>query len=230
MKQPKTYRHIDGVKVAAKFSKDGNFRYRLDVSLKNPAHKTKTVCVVMQNPSRAGEEVADKSVKFMEKVVFLKNLPEFADARRLIVVNQFARIQTNNFQGLEQDIGEDNNFEIESVLKESDVIIIGWGSTNGFDERKSFIFDLLGGLEGKQFFQTRMHPARGCFDDFIQPFNQPLADNVRQRYFAPVIETLEIERMTFAERVQAMELLWRSMSKVSITGAKYRCLTLSASG
>lgn len=27
-----------------------------------------------------------------------------------------------------------------------------------------------------------------------------------------MIETLEIERMTFAERLQAMELLWRSMS------------------
>jgi len=27
-----------------------------------------------------------------------------------------------------------------------------------------------------------------------------------------MIETLEIERMTFAERLQAMELLWRSIS------------------
>ena len=27
-----------------------------------------------------------------------------------------------------------------------------------------------------------------------------------------MIETLEIERMTFAERLQAMELLWRSLS------------------
>ena len=33
-----------------------------------------------------------------------------------------------------------------------------------------------------------------------------------QWHFAAVIETLEIERMTFAERLQAMELLWRSMS------------------
>ena len=33
-----------------------------------------------------------------------------------------------------------------------------------------------------------------------------------QWHFAAMIETLEIERMTFAERVQAMELLWRSMS------------------
>jgi putative addiction module component (TIGR02574 family) len=33
-----------------------------------------------------------------------------------------------------------------------------------------------------------------------------------QWHFASVIETLEIERMTFVERLQAMELLWRSLS------------------
>jgi putative addiction module component (TIGR02574 family) len=33
-------------------------------------------------------------------------------------------------------------------------------------------------------------------------------------HFAPRIETLEIERMTFAERLRAMELLWRSLSAV----------------
>lgn len=31
-------------------------------------------------------------------------------------------------------------------------------------------------------------------------------------HFAAVIETLEIERMSLAERLQAMELLWRSLS------------------
>lgn len=33
-----------------------------------------------------------------------------------------------------------------------------------------------------------------------------------QWHFAPVIETLEIERMTLAGRLMAMELLWRSLS------------------
>jgi putative addiction module component (TIGR02574 family) len=31
-------------------------------------------------------------------------------------------------------------------------------------------------------------------------------------YFPSMIGTLEIERLSFAERLQAMELLWRSMS------------------
>lgn len=33
--------------------------------------------MVMQNPSYAGEDVADKSVQFMEKVVFKKELEAF---------------------------------------------------------------------------------------------------------------------------------------------------------
>jgi putative addiction module component (TIGR02574 family) len=37
------------------------------------------------------------------------------------------------------------------------------------------------------------------------------ATNLQWQFFS-VIETLEIERMTLAERLQAMELLWRSLS------------------
>jgi hypothetical protein len=33
-----------------------------------------------------------------------------------------------------------------------------------------------------------------------------------QQHFASMIEALEIERVTFTKRLQAMELLWRSMS------------------
>ncbi len=36
-----------------------------------------------------------------------------------------------------------------------------------------------------------------------------------RRYFEAVIAATEIERMSFAERLQAMELLWRSMSSQS---------------
>src|SRR5579864_1265667 len=110
------YLHIPGVQVTAQFSRDRQFRYRLDISLPDhsPAHET--ACVVMMNPSYASETVADKSVQFMEKNVFLRGLPEFSRVRRLIVVNQFARIQTNGFQGEPHEIGPRNNAAIKKVL------------------------------------------------------------------------------------------------------------------
>ena len=52
----------------------------------------------MQNPSHAGEDVAYKSVQFLEKVVFKTGLLEFEGVRRLIVANQFGYILTNDFE------------------------------------------------------------------------------------------------------------------------------------
>lgn len=165
----KKYKHIEGVKVTAEFDK--NYRYRLDISLINPAQARKTACVVMQNPSYAGEEIADKSVQFMEKVVFQKNLPEFENVRRLIVVNQFAAIKTNGFQGLPHEIGLRNNSAIETALNESDIIILGWGCVNPFKARQIFVIGLLQKMKRKQLLQTRTHPARASYDGFIQPFS-----------------------------------------------------------
>lgn len=167
------YEHIDGVDVTAQFAFEGDvrFRYRLDVVLRDAAHNGKTVCVVMQNPSYAGEDVADKSVQFMERVIFWKGLPEFKDVRRLIVVNQFARIQTNGFQGLPHEIGAHNDAAIKEALTESDIIVLAWGAANRFEERKSFVLGLLEGMS-KVVFITRMHPSRGRYQGFIQPYRR----------------------------------------------------------
>lgn len=164
------FKHIEGVKASAQFSKDKKYRYRLEIALQFKPAKGKTVCVVMQNPSYAGEEIADKSVQFMEKVVFQRCLPEFRGAQRLIVVNQFAYIETNNFEGRPDQIGTRNNSAIESALSEADIVIIGWGSVNKFKVRQDFVVNLLKKLKGKQLFKTKMHPSRGRYAGFIQPF------------------------------------------------------------
>lgn len=165
------YEHIDGVKVTAQFAWEGDlrYRYRLEIVLNDAAPTGKTACVVMQNPSYAGEDVADKSVQFMEKVVFKKELAKFEGVRRLIVVNQFAFIQTNAFQGLPHEIGSLNDAAIRDALLESDIIILGWGSSNRFEDRKAFVLGLLGEMEPKVLFKTRVHPSRGRYENFIQP-------------------------------------------------------------
>lgn len=166
------YEHIDGVKASAQLSSEGESRYRnrLEITLKDAVTTGKTVCAVMQNPSYAGGDVADKSVQFLEKVVFKMGLPEFDGVRRLIVVNQFAYIQTNDFEGLPHQIGELNNAAITAALHESDIVVLAWGSSNRFAERKAFVHGLLGGMKHKILLQTRMHPSRGRYDGFIQPF------------------------------------------------------------
>ena len=167
-----SYEHIYGVEALAQFSLEGESRYsnRLEITLKDAAPTGKTVCAVMQNPSYAGEDVADKSVQFLEKVVFRKGLPEFDGVRRLIVVNQFAYIQTNDFEGLPHQIGELNNAAITAALHESDIVVLAWGSSNRFEARKAFVHGLLDGMKHKMLLKTKMHPSRGRYDGFIQPF------------------------------------------------------------
>lgn len=166
------YQHIEGVKVRARFSEENGlrFRYRLDITLENNSQAGKTVCVVMQNPSYASESVADKSVQFMEKVIFLKGLQEFAGVRHMIVVNQFARIQTNNFQGSDLEIGSRNNAAIRSALKAADIIVLGWGSGNRFTNRQVFVLREIEKLNQKTVYKTKSHPSRAGYDGFILPY------------------------------------------------------------
>ena len=169
---PMTYKHIGGSIVSAEFALVGGFRYRyrLEISSSDAVATGKTACVVMQNPSYACEEFADKSVQFMEKVVFERGLSEFRGVHRLIVVNQFAKIQTNDFQGLPHEVGPLNDAAIKAALDESDIVILGWGSSNRFEERKAFVLGLLREMKGKTVFKTRMHPSRGRYEGFIQPY------------------------------------------------------------
>lgn len=164
------YQHIKNVSVTAQFAWEGEVRYRYRLEVARGGTSGKTVCVVMQNPSYASEDVADKSVQFMEKVVFEKGLPEFDGVSRLIVVNQFARIQTNGFRGLPEEIGVQNNAAIREALQESDIVVLGWGSSNRFEERKAYVLGLLQDMPQKLVLKTRMHPSRGRYDGFILPF------------------------------------------------------------
>jgi len=76
MKRQMKYQQLAGVKVTATFSNDKLFGYRLEISLESPSGRTRTACVIMQNPNHAGEGVADKSMQFMDKVVFQKQFSE----------------------------------------------------------------------------------------------------------------------------------------------------------
>ena len=171
--KPMRYKHIPNVIAKAEFETEGSalYRYRLEIIRVGAGESPKTACVVMQNPSYAGEEYADKSVQFMEKVVFERALPEFNGIERLIVVNLFARVQTTGFVGYPSNVGSRNNKAIENAFRESNIIVIGWGTSNRFEHRKSFVLALLAHMTGKKVYRTRMHPSRGRYDGFIQPFD-----------------------------------------------------------
>lgn len=172
------HKHIDGVTIEAVFSKEKPrplYRYFLDVKLKSVMISDKTTCVILQNPSYADEEKADKTIQFMEKVVFQtdkaeKLYPEFNGVSRLIIVNLFAFRQTNDFEGKEIHIGPDNDKAIKCALKESDIIIIGWGKSKRFKSRQDMVKRWVEQIKNKPIYETASHPSRARYKGFIRPF------------------------------------------------------------
>ena len=168
-----TYLHRPNLTVTADFSDEEKpiFRYRLEVRKAGGSNNPKTVCAVMQNPSYASVDIADKSVQVLERVIFEKGLVEFNGVERLIVVNQFAFIQTKDFIGTDAQIGTRNDQAIASAVDESEIVLIAWGKGNGFLQRQAQILEIVRSKKGKTLFQTSRHPSRVIYDGFIQQFH-----------------------------------------------------------
>lgn len=169
-KQP-VYSHLPGLKVGARFSDCRRFRYLLTLEPEGDGNG-KTLCAILQNPSTADEKQADKSVQFLERLVFQRSCPEFEGVKRLCIVNQFAYIQTSGFNGGHDHIGPENDRYLIETLARSDSVLIAWGKSNRYTERKRFICDLLATRDPHSLWQTRAHPSRGRYRDFIVPYQR----------------------------------------------------------
>lgn len=164
------FKHINGVVAEAQFSPCGHYRYRLTIDREDSTGEH-VVSVIMQNPSVANSEVADRSVQFLENLIFEKNYEEFKGVKRIIIVNQFALVQTNDFEGVKDHIGAENDRHIENALNEADIVLIAWGSGNPYLKRQQAITSMLTQHHGKKLLKTKKHPSRGSYKDFVEPLS-----------------------------------------------------------
>lgn len=160
------FHHIDHIYAAVQFSSCARFRYRLTLQ-HTGRKKGAAVCVIMQNPSVAANDVADKSVLFLEKLIFEMNYPEFKKVNKIIIVNQFARVQTKDFVGSEEQIGPDNDMYLYDAIKESQIVLLAWGKNNPYTKRQEAILRMIGEFPEKALLMTKKHPSRGAYKDFI---------------------------------------------------------------
>ena len=163
------YHHIEHIIAEALYSECGQYRYRLTIQ-HGTKKNGKTVCVIMQNPSVAGNKVADKSVQFLEKLIFRMKYPQFEEVTRVIIVNQFARIQTRDFKGTPDEAGIKNDSHIRNAIRESDSIVIAWGKSNPYTERQATILNMIREYPGRNVLMTKKHPSRGTYKDFIMEY------------------------------------------------------------
>ncbi len=127
------------------------------------------LCVIMQNPSDADERRADKSVQFLENLVFSCDYPEFKGVTELVIVNQFAYVQKKGFTGAKDVVGPDNDSYIRSSIHKADIVLIAWGKKNPYSDRQECILNMLQTEGDKLLYKTKKHPSRGTYKDFIEP-------------------------------------------------------------
>lgn len=163
----RVYKHLEGLSVFSNFSKDGKYRYLLEITEHHYLSKNKIVCAIMQNPSYANEGISDKSINFLEQLVFKKGFNTFDGVNKLIVVNLFSYIQTTNFEGDETKIGSENNYYIELAVSQSDIVLLAWGN-DYYTERINYVNKTIRKFNTKLVYKTAKHPSRGSYSkDFI---------------------------------------------------------------
>ncbi|MCE2613965.1 DUF1643 domain-containing protein [Flavobacteriaceae bacterium D16] len=167
--KPKFFRHLEGLNISAVFSDCGNYRYLLEIE-KNAIKRGKKVCAIMLNPSIADENQADKSVQFLEKLIFEKSTSYFKNVTTLSIVNLFAFIQTRDFEGKPDQVGPRNDKHLEAGIAAADIVLIAWGKTSAHQQRKARVLEVLERYPGKKILVTKIHPSRGHYANFITEF------------------------------------------------------------
>ncbi len=167
------YAHLEDLRVTAHFSNNDQFRYRL--SVEDPGCSAgKTVCIIMQNPSDANEEIADKSVQFLERLIFDSRHRVFGPVRKIHIVNLFALVKKKDFKAADACIGPENDKVIAQCVEDSEIVLLAWGKNKDNNKRIETILNLLATAENKELFASKKHPSRGYYQDFIVPYTVDL--------------------------------------------------------
>lgn len=123
---------------------DFQYRYSL-IKLWNETLSKATI--IMLNPSIADELKNDHSVNRCLNYL-IDN-----DYGSLEIVNLFAYIETDSkkLKTSEKYIGPENEFYIREAIKNSETIIVAWGSDNDYKMRKKQVLSIIGNRPVKYF-------------------------------------------------------------------------------
>lgn len=83
------FEHVDLPNVRSVFFDDRSHRACLKIPFSG-TRGSETLCVIGQNPSAADEREADKTIHYLEKLIYLKH----SQYRQLIVLNLYSQVDT----------------------------------------------------------------------------------------------------------------------------------------
>jgi hypothetical protein len=185
------FSEIDVPGIKADFSSDRLFRYTLLMNFRRDlmnGSRSKSVMVILKNPSSADEKRSDATIRKVETFVWQR----FPNASKLNIFNLFAFRATDaaevNQRFLEQGAmaitGEENDQFLRQLLGETDYLICAWGGPSGikpavYEERiagvKSIIKKHFSGpvyqVCGRQATREPLHGLMWGYDYELKPFH-----------------------------------------------------------
>ncbi len=137
------YSEVDIQSIRADFSPDRLFRYTLEMNYKADLlsqPRSKTIAVILKNPSSADEKRSDSTIRKVETYVW----KQFPDVKHLKILNIFAfratdAIEVNERLNTLDDmavIGLENNSFFSQILAKTDYLICAWGGPSGIDNKR----------------------------------------------------------------------------------------------
>ena len=129
--------------------------------------KFKSLCVIGQNPSDANKEVADRTIRYLEELIY-KNCPEFS---QLVVLNLFSRVDKSKTQ-LDNLLDAECSRVFENTVHEHENVLLVYGQLKrqgayDFPKRAS---EIKGLLKGKKLWKLDIgatyapHPRNGAIN------------------------------------------------------------------
>ena len=184
-RQVSHFTRVDIAHIQAHFSEDKKYRYALSVPFFGEAFRTKTVAVILKNPSSADALKADKTVSNVEKTMY----KTFSDVGHVEILNLFALRGTypkdimQAHDGGVNIVGDENDTVFREVLEKSDYIVLAWGGASPirksvYDERIDTVYTMINSLKGScKIFRkcekgSNSYPFHACYwpdnTDFIE--------------------------------------------------------------
>jgi len=135
------FNQVDIQSIEAVFSSDNFYRYVLSLNFSSNLlqdNRSKTLVVIMKNPSSADQNASDATIRKVETFVYHR----FPEVKKLIILNLFAiratyakEVQENlKSNGVDYVIGSENQNWFIKILQEADHVICAWGGNSGIDK------------------------------------------------------------------------------------------------